>query len=90
MGVLKYNGKPVSEFTKEYLEDENNKMVAVGIRNEAFFASLTENKRIHGKLQKERTEAEAEMREKSSSRRKRRSKETHEISESDDKEERAQ
>ena len=100
MGSLRYTQIPFTTFVKQYLEDECNQMVALGIRNEMYYNVNSERKQIQKRIEDERKEEEAAERERQEQLRRRRKRrrieveeyrtEVQEDSATDDEEERAQ
>ena len=100
VGCMRYNEMPFTTFVKEYLEDECNQMVALGIRNEMYFNINSERKEIQKRIEDERKEEEAAERERQEQLRRRRKRRRIEVEEdrtdvqedsaTDDEEERAQ
>ena len=91
VGPVKYKETPFATFVKYYLEDECNKMVALGIRNQIHFEVNAEKFRIRKKREEEHAEEVAAEREEHYRRsRKRRRTKNQEAAITDDKDERAQ
>ena len=68
----RYIEMPFTTFVKQYLEDECNQMVALGIRNEMYFNINSERKEIQKRIEDERKEEEAAERERQEQLRRRR------------------
>ena len=100
VGAKRYNEMPFASFVKQYLEDECNQLVALGIRNEMYYNVNSERKQIQKRIEDERKEEEAAERERQEQFRRRRKRrrievqeyrtEVQEDSTTNDEEERAQ